>query len=159
MAPEVLQTRAGESYSLSPTADVWSMGIVIYAVLVLALPWTEATANDHMYTDFVEEANARSLMRAKHSPAWSLMHQNLRAAMYAMLDAHEMYRPPMSAVVKILKGPWHPGPPPPAADGGLEPVPLVDPMLSDNAWMVPRAPRAPGLPAYGPQLQRSNCTT
>jgi hypothetical protein len=76
-----------------------------------------------------------------------------------MLDPDEMYRLRMSTVVNILKGPWYPGPAAPAADGGLEPVPLVGPMLSDNAWMVPRAPRAPGLPAYGPRLQRSNCTT
>jgi serine/threonine protein kinase len=107
MAPELLQVGIGESYRLSSSADVWSMAIVIYAVLMLALPWTEATTNDQMYCDFVAEAAANSPMRARHSRAWHLIHQNLRTSMFAILDADEISRPSMSMVVAVLKGPWY----------------------------------------------------
>ena len=106
MAPELLRVGVHESYIVSPTADVWAMAIVIYAVLIDSLPWDEATDNDHMYSDFVAEADAHSPVRAKHSIAWGLMHQTLRLTMFAMLDANKTQRPPMSTVVEALKGQW-----------------------------------------------------
>ncbi|XP_076029062.1 serine/threonine-protein kinase Chk1-like [Oratosquilla oratoria] len=48
MAPEVLQCQEGSSY-LGPPVDLWSCGIVLFAMLTTCKPWSKATIDDKDY--------------------------------------------------------------------------------------------------------------
>ncbi|XP_076029103.1 serine/threonine-protein kinase Chk1-like [Oratosquilla oratoria] len=53
MAPEVLQCQEGSSY-LGPPVDLWSCGIVLFAMLTTCEPWAKANIDDEDYKMWME---------------------------------------------------------------------------------------------------------
>mmetsp|Transcript_15946 Transcript_15946/g.41248 ORF Transcript_15946/g.41248 Transcript_15946/m.41248 type:complete len:402 (+) Transcript_15946:879-2084(+) len=100
MAPELLTPEAEVSYTLSPSLDMWSFGVVLYAVIFASMPWDEATVDDQEFMTFVSD---RSI--AEHLP-WSLLHPTLCDCMVCMLSLRPEDRPSAAKLAPLIAGPW-----------------------------------------------------
>jgi serine/threonine protein kinase len=100
MAPELLVASATVQHTLTAALDIWSFGIVLYAVIFASLPWDQATERD---VDFVEFVSHRD---TSHCEPWSLLHPNVRGCVLAMLDVIPRNRPSAVSIGIALRGPW-----------------------------------------------------
>mmetsp|Transcript_29252 Transcript_29252/g.76636 ORF Transcript_29252/g.76636 Transcript_29252/m.76636 type:complete len:168 (-) Transcript_29252:82-585(-) len=99
MAPELLAVRSHQKYVLLPAYDLWSFGIVVYAVIFASLPWDSATKDDALYQQYVCGGEIET------AELWDSLSIPFRETLLGMLSA-TADRPPISDVVDALRRPW-----------------------------------------------------
>ena len=97
LAPELLHVDDEEIYFVNKSFDVWSMAIVIFAVVYKKAPWSNATDDDVDYVVFREDPDLA------HDDAWLNMHPLLRACMFDMLSVNHLDRPHMATLAQVLR--------------------------------------------------------
>lgn len=104
MAPELMTKKSKKSiYSLQKEQDVWSMGIVLYAILFADLPWEKARESDPDFALFQAEGGvSRSLY------PFNMLSRPMRALLARMLAINPADRCSMKEVVEFLTTsvPW-----------------------------------------------------
>eukprot|EP00037_Helgoeca_nana_P031314 m.398557 g.398557 ORF g.398557 m.398557 type:complete len:777 (-) comp28372_c0_seq10:45-2375(-) len=100
MAPELLFASASASHTLTGALDMWSFGIVLYAVIFAELPWNQANERDVDFVSFVSHPDIHI------SEPWSLLHPQLRECILAMLSVSAGHRRSAVNVGIALRGPW-----------------------------------------------------
>jgi len=121
MAPELVEIRSKTAtYKMTPSCDIWGMGIVLYAVLFNDLPWEKAVQKDEDYTYVVEHGGV--VAGPKH---FGSLAPGMRALMAGMLHPDPAQRIPMAELVEFLSEsrPWfatdEPGSPTGQMHGGF----------------------------------------
>eukprot|EP00879_Flechtneria_rotunda_P001823 GHRR01001989.1.p1 GENE.GHRR01001989.1~~GHRR01001989.1.p1 ORF type:complete len:204 (+),score=48.63 GHRR01001989.1:1616-2227(+) len=120
MAPEVLHNPAGTHYC-GKMADIWSCGVVLYAMLVGGLPFKAPRATDNVVNAVVDML---SDMRAQryHMPA------HLSPALQDLL--RRMLLPDPQARTTMAEIMWHPW--------FMEGLPVEAAAMNDNYLRLPR---------------------
>lgn len=88
MAPEVI---AGGEYN-GPAADVWSCGIVLYAMLFGATPWDEASINSEEFLMFKRERHELFNIPSLEHSIYSQIPDSLRELLLGMLTIEWQFR-------------------------------------------------------------------
>eukprot|EP00035_Acanthoeca_spectabilis_P007578 m.138434 g.138434 ORF g.138434 m.138434 type:complete len:612 (-) comp14001_c0_seq9:437-2272(-) len=99
MAPELLSIKEDQSYVLSPAFDIWSFGIVLYAVVFASIPWEEATKNDVSYLHFMAKRHEHT------AELWSVLNDSFKFLLLAMLDVADR-RATLRDVLNLIREPW-----------------------------------------------------
>ena len=103
MAPELLAGFTDASkYKITFEQDVWSLAVVLYAVLFADLPWSSACMDDIDFPSFAESG-----ITDHHAP-WCLLAKPMRDVMRKLLSVSPHRRPSMADVAAFfaLKPPW-----------------------------------------------------
>ena len=98
MAPELFKHGANGTYTLLKSQDVWSFGIVLYAILFADLPWENAKDSDVEFAEFT---------RTGVSGPFHLLSTEMRSLMKKLLSLDAAQRPTMDQVVATLEGMGH----------------------------------------------------
>lgn len=102
MAPELLALGTDDMYELDLAIDIWSLAIIIFAMLFGQLPWDAATHDDPLYSDFKDMLAANEELDAP----WCLMEPNFRHSILAALDENPRHRPLAADMRRAMTGPW-----------------------------------------------------
>lgn len=107
MAPELIKVRSrSAAYSVTKAQDVWSFGVVMYAVLFNDLPWEKASENDADYADMLHQGGIQ-----RGLPQQEVLSVQMRKFMCGMLAVDPAERITMQEVADFLGGesraaPW-----------------------------------------------------
>lgn len=99
MAPEVI---AGGEYN-GPAADIWSCGIVLYAMLFGATPWDEASINSQEFLLFKRESHELFNIPSLEHSIYSQISDSLRELLLGMLTIEWQFR---WTINKIRNNEW-----------------------------------------------------
>jgi len=102
MAPEIVHiSTPGTEHTVEIAQDVWSFGIILYAVLFNDLPWEKAVAKDPEYANYINPAvpdDESSVLMEQLAP-------DLRRLLAGMLEPNPAARVTMAEVVAFLSAP------------------------------------------------------
>lgn len=73
MAPELLNRRTANPYKIEKAQDVWSFGIVLYAVLFADLPWEKAKPRDQDFRLFCSKGGVSARLHPFHFTSAPMM--------------------------------------------------------------------------------------
>jgi 5'-AMP-activated protein kinase catalytic alpha subunit len=134
MPPEVF--RGG--HVVSPSQDVWSLGIVLYGILFADLPWESATENSHEYMDYLVSGS----LRCAHQ-----LSAQMAALLHSMLHVSPSHRATMQDVLAFFSSPrpW------------LAQHERVTQSMAGRTSTIPSAIPSPAMPAPVPTAAQAVC--
>lgn len=101
--PEIAQAAWQEVYTVDPSHDVWSLGVLIISALTGAFPWEAARLSDHTYQEFVSFQKHRMERRPNCLRGFS--HRLVRL-LRRMLEPKVRHRCGIREVGKYLNDAW-----------------------------------------------------
>ena len=102
-APEICSAPEEVGFFVDPSADVWSVGILLFCMLTGSFPWEQATLCDPNYYEFVQwQLGATS----KPPRAWQMFSPKLLSLFNKMLTMHPEDRCSIDKVYKYLHLSW-----------------------------------------------------
>lgn len=106
MAPELVNRKHTIPYTIEESQDVWSVGIVLYAVLFADLPWEKAKPRDKDFHLFCRKGGVSSRLHP-----FNVVSPPMRQFLSMVLNILPKQRPSMDAVVDFFsrKYAWYNG--------------------------------------------------
>lgn len=106
MAPELVNRKHTIPYTIEEAQDVWSVGIVLYAVLFADLPWEKAKPRDKDFHLFCRKGGVSSRLHP-----FNVVSPPMRQFLSMVLNILPKQRPSMDAVVDFFsrKYAWYNG--------------------------------------------------
>ena len=102
-APEICSAPEDVGFFVDPSADVWSVGILLFCMLTGSFPWEQATLCDPNYYEFVQwQCGATS----KPPRAWQMFSPKLLSLFNKMLTMHPEDRCSIDEVYEYLHLSW-----------------------------------------------------
>ena len=104
MAPELINRRSSTPYTIETANDVWSLGIVLYAVLFADLPWEKAKPRDKDFHLFCRKGGVSAKLHPFHFTS-----PKMRTFLSRLLHIVPKNRPTMAEVATFFddsKTPW-----------------------------------------------------
>jgi serine/threonine protein kinase len=98
MAPELINRRSANPYQLTKAQDVWSFGIILYAMLFSDLPWNKCSLKDDDFKLFCQKGGVSSSLYPFNTAA-----SPMRALLRGVLAIKASQRPSMEAVIDHMK--------------------------------------------------------
>ena len=98
MAPELINRRSTTPYQLQEAQDVWSFGIILYAILFSDLPWEKARLKDDDFKLFCKKGGVSSSLYPFNTVA-----SPMRALLRGVLAIKASQRPTMTDVIEHMQ--------------------------------------------------------
>ena len=98
MAPELINRRSSTPYHLQEAQDVWSFGIILYAILFSDLPWEKARLKDEDFKLFCKKGGVSSSLYPFNTVA-----SPMRALLRGVLAIKASQRPSMVDIIEHME--------------------------------------------------------
>jgi serine/threonine protein kinase len=98
MAPELINRRSTTTYKITEAQDVWSFGVVLYAMLFSDLPWEKARLADDDFKLYCKKGGVSSSLYPFNTVA-----SPMQALLRGVLAIKASQRPSMEAVIEHMK--------------------------------------------------------
>ena len=103
IAPEMYRAHEDDGFFVDPSADVWSVGILLFCMLTGSFPWEQATLCDTNYYEFIQWQGGVTTFPP---PAWCMFSPELLSLFNKMLAIKPEERCSITEVVKYLNLKW-----------------------------------------------------
>lgn len=101
LAPDLLPRRRDltQKYPVSHSSDIWGLGLIFYALLVGAHPWTKAEPTERYYGAFLTRTHYRTY-------PWKLFPSQLHAIFERLFDPNPATRCSLTEFQTFLDTQW-----------------------------------------------------
>jgi serine/threonine protein kinase len=155
MAPELVNRKSTTPYHLREAHDVWSFGIVMYAVLFSDLPWEKARPRDEDFKLFCKKGGVSSKLYP-----FNTVTSAMRALLRGVLAIKASSRPSMAAVIEHMgEGhAWYPnGKKQPITSYGMREITPADEAAAFAAYNADKVAAAKEMADGASTVSSSDC--